>query len=196
MIKFESTEIKDNFNEISVYITAPLYWWKEFNECKAGTIVKLSNTDHDFLNKKFELDDFSHEHLVSGHFKFTDFDIEACFFDEETDGNVVAWSPESGLLLIIGILNTNREMYLITKDIKYLQQIIQLLPQSYNQKRAIVSSYKDLEIIYKSKKDDKLDEWSEHDSSSITKIGSNEYFGFCDWIKTLPHSELITGDFA
>ena len=55
MIKFESTEIKDNFNEISVNITAPLYWWKEFNECKAGTIVKLSNTDHDFLNKEFEL---------------------------------------------------------------------------------------------------------------------------------------------
>ena len=88
-------------------------------------------------------------------------------------------------------------------------QMIQLLPSSYNQKRTVMMNYEVLANIYKSRKDHKLDEWAEHKAEMIDVTtsedlvngdhrphlveGVKEYFGFCDWIKTLPYSELITG---
>lgn len=145
---------------ITVYvnITAPLYWWKEFDTYKVGTVVNSCSTMHTIHKKEFTLEDFSYEHIL----------------DETFTGEVI---PMVLLEATIKCLNENRAHYLSTKDKKYWWQMIQLLPTSYNQKRTVMLNYEVLANIYKSRKDHKLDEW--HD--------------FCDWIKTLPYSELIVG---
>ena len=139
---------------ITVYldITAPLYWWKEFDTYKVGTVANSCSTMHKIHAKEFTLGDFSHEHLVMETYKCLEYTIK--------------------------ILNGYREIYLQTKDKKYWWQMIQLLPSSYNQKRTVMLNYEVLANMYKSRKDHKLDEWHE----------------FCDWIKELPYSELITGE--
>lgn len=148
---------------ITVYadITAPLYWWKEFDTYKVGTVANSCSTMHKIAEKEFTLDDFSHEHL--GH-----------------DGRII-------LDDIIWYLNFYRKKY-IDKDIESWNelkdkkdiwwQMIQMLPSSYNQKRTVMLNYEVLANIYKSRKNHKLDEWR----------------CFCEWIKTLPYSELITGE--
>ena len=145
---------------ITVYldITAPLYWWKEFDTYKVGTVANSCSTMHKIADKKFTLEDFSCEHL----FDFCP--------DCDTDSATV-------LRYTIGWLNYCREKYLETKDKKYWWQLIQLLPSSYNQKRTVMLNYEVLANIYKSRRNHKLDEWHT----------------FCDWIETLPYSELITG---
>ena len=142
---------------VTVYldITAPLYFWKEFDTYKIGTIANSCSTMHKIAAKRFEREDFSIEHL------------ENC--DEQH------WMV--CMDNIISALNVAREKYLETKDKKYWWQMIQLLPTSYNQKRTVMLNYEVLANIYKSRKDHKLDEWHT----------------FCDWIKSLPYSELITG---
>ena len=154
---------------IAVYvdITAPLYWWKEFDTYKVGTVANSCSTMHCIHKKEFTLDDFSHEHVlrdnsVTVNYVENDFRIL----------NNLQW-----LILTIDLLNSMREAYLETKDKTYWWQMIQLLPTSYNQKRTVMLNYEVLANIYKSRKDHKLDEW--HD--------------FCEWIKTLPYSELIVG---
>ena len=155
---------------ITVYadITAPLYWWKEFDTYKVGTVANSCSTMHKISDKEFTLEDFSTEHLYSDELEF---------FKE-----------------IVDRLNGCRNLYLYSKknesprDVKNdWWQMIQLLPSSYNQKRTVMMNYEVLANIYKSRRDHKLDEWAEHKD----KIKS-QYFGFCDWIKTLPYSELIT----
>lgn len=123
---------------ITVYadLTAPLYWWKEFDTYKVGTVANSCSTMHKIHTKEFTLDDFSHEHL-------------------EGDGSMVAIS------IVIDVLNGARKMFLSTKDKKYWWQMIQLLPSSYNQKRTVMLNYEVLANIYKSRKDHKLDEWRE-----------------------------------
>ena len=155
---------------ITVYldITAPLYWWKEFDTYKVGTVANSCSTMHKIADKEFYMDDFSHEHLD---------DEDLCWkYDEE---NRVNWrnSGVLALLYTIEALNAAREKYLETKDKKYWWQMIQLLPSSYNQKRTIMLNYEVLANIYKSRRNHKLDEWHT----------------FCDWIESLPYSELITG---
>lgn len=142
---------------ITVYvdITAPLYWWKEFDTYKVGTIANSCSTMHKITEKEFVLDDFSHEHLF--------IDDEAIDF----------------LKHLVSGLNFYRTKYIQTKNKNYWWQIIQLLPSSYNQKRTVMLNYEVLANIYKSRKDHKLDEWRD----------------FCKWIKTLPYSELITGEY-
>jgi len=155
---------------ITVYvdITAPLYWWKEFDTYKVGTVANSCSTMHKIHAKHFEVDDFSHEHLVD---------------DDETGGIIQRgictglYTPGFGLEVIISILNKNRQLFLETNDKKYWWQMIQLLPSSYNQKRTVMLNYEVLTNIYESRKNHKLDEW--HD--------------FCEWIEGLPYSELITG---
>lgn len=144
---------------ITVYvdITAPLYWWKEFDTYKVGTVANSCSTMHKIADKRFEREDFSVEHL------------ENC--DEQH------WMV--CMDNVISSLNVAREKYLETKDKKYWWQMIQLLPSSYNQKRTVMLNYEVLANIYKSRKNHKLDEWS---------------VGFIDWIKSLPYSELITGE--
>lgn len=157
---------------ITVYldITAPLYWWKEFDTYKVGAVANSRSTMHKIQTKEFTLADFSHEHLDA-------------FIPEKEEhitiegGKWVTLNSEGMLRLIIVHLNKNRELYLKTKDKKYWWQMIQLLPSSYNQKRIIMLNYEVLTGIYPMRKNHKLDEWRD----------------FCRWIEQLPYSEIITG---
>ena len=187
---------------IAVYvdITAPLYWWKEFDTYKVGTVANSCSTMHKIADKEFTLEDFSTEHLLD-----TDGTLEAeeglegtlegikCLAAVSVDGNICYYSPKYFIQMTCDILNRYRKLYLETKDKKYWWQMIQLLPSSYNQKRTVMMNYEVLANIYKSRKNHKLDEWAEHTGEEIIKDALNGKFGFCDWIKTLPYSELITG---
>jgi hypothetical protein len=154
---------------ITVYldITAPLYWWKEFDTYKVGTVANSCSTMHKIAAKEFTLEDFSHEHML-------DVEGEAIEFNN-APGDY--WNSIAILDVTVRVLNMYRELYLETKDKKYWWQMIQLLPSSYNQKRTVMLNYEVLANIYKSRKDHKLDEWRT----------------FCDWIEELPYSEVITG---
>lgn len=156
---------------ITVYldITAPLYWWKEFDTYKVGTVANSCSTMHKIAAKEFTLDDFSHEHLCND---------ELALLEE-----------------VIARLNMNRIVFIAKNDkqvdrytvmsdecyAKYKKtlwwQMIQLLPSSYNQKRTVMLNYEVLANIYKSRRNHKLDEWHT----------------LCDWIESLPYSTLITG---
>ena len=142
-------------------ITAPMYWWKEFDTYKVGTVRNSCSTMHTIHQKEFTLDDFSHEHL----------DRYKDIIPDHVDGN-----PYDILNSIIECLNYAREYYLETKDKKCWWQMIQLLPSSYNQRSTVQLNYAVLRNIYHSRKNHKLDEWSD----------------FCKWIEELPCSELIT----
>lgn len=171
---------------VYVDITAPLYWWKEFDTYKVGTVANSCSTMHKIAAREFTLDDFSHEHLIT----VEDYPYSSITKDR-LDGD--------GLLcLTINVLNFWRKKYLETKDKKYWWQMIQLLPSSYNQKRTIMTNYEVLANIYKSRKEHKLDEWSKHSISEEHKNDTPNFasgkWGFCDWIKTLPYSELITNE--
>lgn len=159
---------------VSLDITAPLYWWKEFDTYKVGTVANSCSTMHKIAAKEFTLDDFSMEHLD----------------DHILEGVMPAGNPLFGLgspeydittseigEIVISALNKCREEYLRTKHKKYWWQMIQLLPSSYNQKRTVMLNYEVLANMYRSRKDHKLDEWRD----------------FCNWIETLAYSEIITG---
>ena len=161
---------------ITVYvdITAPLYWWKEFDTYKVGTVANSCSTMHKIHAKEFTLDDFSCEHLITN--KDSDcYDASYHWHSESANTNLYA-TPLDGLKVIIGILNANREAYLETKNKEYWWQLIQLLPSSYNQRRTVMLNYEVLANIYKSRRNHKLDEWHV----------------FCEWIENLPYAELIT----
>lgn len=139
---------------ITVYmdITAPLYWWKEFDTYKVGTVANSCSTMHKIADKEFVIDDFSHEHLM---------DINEKFFIDVSplkDASVLL-SPTGFLQKQIELLNKCRDLYLKTKDKKYWWQMIQLLPSSYNQKRTVMMNYEALHNIYEQRKNHKLDEW-------------------------------------
>lgn len=145
-------------------ITAPLYWWKEFDTYKVGTVRNSCSTMHKLTEKEFTLDDFSHEHLEF----FKEYDEK---FDEERHYDCRVW-----LNTTKNQLNWLREKYLETKDKKYWWQMIQLLPSSYNQRATVQLNYAVLRNMYHSRKNHKLDEWVE----------------FCKWVETLPYAkELI-----
>lgn len=129
---------------ITVYldITAPLYWWKEFDTYKVGTVANSCSTMHKIHAKEFTWEDFSTEHLIPCH--------------ECALGDI---GPTLIMDSTIKALNCYRKKYLETKDKKYWWQMIQLLPSSYNQKRTVMLNYEVLANIYKSRKDHKLDEW-------------------------------------
>ena len=116
-------------------ITAPLYWWKEFDTYKVGTVRNSCSTMHTITDKEFTLDDFSHEHLNEGSLDILDRTIYH--------------------------LNAYREEFLRTKDKDEWWQIIQLLPSSYNQRATVQLNYAVLRNMYHSRKNHKLDEWRE-----------------------------------
>lgn len=120
---------------VYVDVTAPLYWWKEFDTYKVGTVANSCSTMHKIHAKEFTLEDFSHEHLRGR-------------FGSSLKNTVVA-------------LNQARETYLETKDKEDWWQMIQLLPSSYNQKRTVMLNYEVLAGIYPMRKNHKLDEWVE-----------------------------------
>ena len=128
---------------VTTDITAPLYWWKEFDTYKVGTVRNSCSTMHTIHKKEFTLDDFSHEHLTD------------CY---DSNGQLCCefgWTLEC----LINDLNAVRELYLETKDKKYWWQMIQILPSSYNQRSTIQLNYVVLRNIYHSRKAHKLDEW-------------------------------------
>lgn len=151
---------------VYVRITAPLYWWKEFDTYKVGTVTNSCSTMHKIAEKEFTLDDFSCEHLQTA---YNDDPMDALFI-----GNT-RWGSDDVLEITIRCLNYYRMRYLQTKDKAYWWQMIQLLPSSYNQTRNVMLNYEVLANIYRQRKNHKLDEWRE----------------FCKWIETLPYSELI-----
>lgn len=156
-LRNSGTDHRKFMRMITVYldITAPLYWWKEFDTYKVGTVANSCSTMHKIAAKEFTLEDFSCEHLENSwlaHLKET-----------------------------IRLLNEARDAYhWCNTDAKkeWWWQMIQLLPSSYNQKRTVMLNYEVLANIYKSRRNHKLDEWHI----------------FCDWIESLPYSELITGE--
>lgn len=162
---------------IPVFLTinAPLYWWKEFDTYKVGTVGNSCSTMHKIHAKEFTMEDFSVEHLVG----------------ENVIGDHIDDNPFDVMTMVINCLNYTRDAYLEylklpTKDTeahkkhakKLWYNLIQLLPSSYNQKRTVMLNYEVLTNIYHSRKSHKLDEWHT----------------FCDWIRELPYSELITGE--
>ena len=152
---------------ITVYmdITAPLYWWKEFDTYKVGTVANSCSTMHKIADKEFTLEDFSCEHLITR--------------EQPLVEGVDAVEPPNAVWLMnrtIQTLNQYRNLYLQTKDKKYWWQMIQLLPSSYNQRRTVMLNYEVFANMYKSRRNHKLDEWVD----------------FCTKIERLPHSELIT----
>lgn len=156
-LRNSGTDHRKFMRMITVYldITAPLYWWKEFDTYKVGTVANSCSTMHKIASKEFTLEDFSTEHLYP--------EVREAF--ENT---------------IIKYLNEARKTYNFLSDTPSKKdawwQMIQLLPSSYNQKRTVMLNYEVLANIYKSRRNHKLDEWHT----------------FCDWIESLPYSELIT----
>lgn len=149
------------FITVTMDVTAPLYWWKEMDTYKVGTVANSCSTMHKIHAKEFTLEDFSCEHLIS---------------DEPIPTRV--YSAKDMMEATVANLNLFRRLYLDTKDKKYWWQMIQLLPSSYNQKRTLLVNYEVLANIYHQRKGHKLDEWQT----------------FCEWIKGLPMSEIITGE--
>lgn len=138
---------------IFLTINAPLYWWKEFDTYKVGTVCNSCSTMHKIHEKELSIEDFSCEHLNR--------------------------NSMTVLMAAIETINMERGNYLFTGNKDAWWQMIQMLPSSYNQKRTIMMNYEVLVNIYHSRKNHKLDEWHT----------------FCDWIRELPYSELITGEY-
>ena len=137
---------------IPVYadITAPLYWWKEYDTYKVGTVANSCSTMHKITSKEFEVSDFSTDRLSA--------------------------AGVDVLKQTIWRLNAKRDSYNINKSKDDWYELIQLLPSSYNQRRTVMANYQVLKAMYFSRRSHKLDEWHV----------------FCEWLKTLPHSEFIT----
>lgn len=137
---------------VSVDVTGPLYWWKEADTYKVGTVANSCSTMHKIAAKEFTLDDFSHDHMNE----------KSLYMLNQT----------------IQYLNAVRDWFNETNKKEAWWQMIQLLPSSYNQRRTLTLNYAVLKNIYHARKNHKLDCWHT----------------FCDWIESLPYSELITGD--
>lgn len=136
---------------VTADITAPFYWWKEYDTYKVGTVANSCSTMHKIQAKVFTLSDFSTDHL--------------------SETNLII------LGMTIDALNNARLDFLQNQDKRDWWQMIQLLPASYNQRRTVQFNYAVLKNMYHSRQNHKLDEWRE----------------FCQWVKSLPYSELITG---
>lgn len=145
---------------VSVDITAPLYWWKEFDTYKVGTTANSCSTMHTLHKKKFELEDFSSDYLSNL---------------VVTEDGVLELDTMGVLDELIMNLNGLRLMYFKTKDTVYWKAMVQLLPSSYNQKRTVTMTYENLLNMLEYRRGHKLNEWRR----------------FCEWIDTLPYSDLL-----
>ena len=151
---------------VSVDITAPLYWWKEFDTYKVGTVANSCSTMHKIASKEFDLSDFSIDHISY-------IPVEVSNGYESYKDDALDHFHET-----VRLLNAYRKLYLDTKDKTYWWQLIQLLPSSYNQKRTITMNYENAITIIKQRTGHKLDEWAE----------------LIDKLKTLPFIERIIED--
>ena len=157
------------FINVTCDIVAPLYWWKEFDTYKVGTVRNSCSTMHTIAKKEFTLDDFSIEHIESIDF----IDVDALGY---TDCSCIDNCTLAKL--IVEVLNFNRKKYLETKGKGYWWQIIQLLPSSYNQRATVQLNYEVLMKMYHERKNHRLDEWKT----------------FCEWVKTLPYMRELLSD--
>ena len=139
---------------ISMDIIAPLYWWKEFDTYKIGTVVDSCSTMHKIHAKPFELNDFSWDQLLN-----TGCDLFELKWG--TDCSTMVQPQHFLIEYIIPVLNVCREKYLETKDKRYWWQMIQLLPSSYNQRRTVTMNYENAVSMIKQRTGHKLDEWRE-----------------------------------
>lgn len=153
---------------VYVDVTAPLYWYKELETYKVGTVSNSCSTMHSIHKKPFFVDDFSCEDILDS--------CDRPLVSAKWQG-YVDWSPYEVFLTIVELLNRCREKYLETGEKIWWRQIIQFLPSNYNQRRTLMLNYEVLANIYRARRNHKLTEWRE----------------FCRWIETLPYSELITG---
>lgn len=152
MIKFENTEVLGwvsairGMRMITVYvdITAPLYWWKEFDTYKVGTVANSCSTMHKIAEKEFTLNDFSHEHLEGRALNTLEDMVDELNYWRDY---YLAIKKQN----VVGADKKSKELW---------WQMIQLLPSSYNQRRTVMLNYEVLANIYKSRKNHKLDEWS------------------------------------
>ena len=151
--------------QVWVDITAPLYWWKQFDQYKVGVTTNSCSTMHKIHANAFRLSDFSYENLC--------WESMRCL-----EGTIYQLNKYRSVYLGGGGITTETSFeYYNPRDKKIWWQMIQLLPSSYNQKRTVNLNYEVLRDIYHARKNHKLDEWH----------------AFCDWIEELPYSELITG---
>lgn len=149
---------------VQLDVTAPLYWHKEADQYKVGTVTDSCSTMHKIHAKEFTMDDFSHEHLMAN-----------C---DNHEAKIYAESAMDVLARTVATLNVYRDMFLQTSDKRYWWQLIQLLPSSYNQRRTWDLNYAVLRNIYHARRNHKIDEWHT----------------LCNWIETLPYAkELICG---
>lgn len=160
------TDYRKYLRMITVYcdITAPLYWWKEFDTYKVGTVANSCSTMHKIHAKEFTLDDFSHEHLNTRSKEL----LNKLIYELNNYRDFYLTWDDCGINL--------KKMYEFSNRKDVWWQMIQLLPSSYNQKRTVMLNYEVLANMYKSRKNHRLNEWHT----------------LCDWIKTLPYSQLIT----
>lgn len=153
---------------VQLDVTAPLYWWKEADQYKVGTVTDSCSTMHKIHAKKFTIDDFSHEHLTG----------ETDGLWVNADGKDFMCSAYDFCAITCDVLNFYRKKFLETGDKVYWWQLIQLLPSSFNQRRTWDLNYAVLRNIYHARRNHKLDEWHT----------------LCNWIETLPYAEeLICG---
>lgn len=150
---------------VSMDITAPLYWWKEFDTYKVGTVANSCSTMHKIHDQEFEIDDFSCEHLLGNE-----------NVDGYSGGKFVKCDSREMLQEIINHLNFARNCYLESKDKRFWWQLIQLLPSSYNQKRTVTFNYENVLNMIEYRANHKLDEWC----------------NFVELLKGLPYIKQIT----
>lgn len=170
---------------VYVRITAPLYWWKEFDTYKVGTVANSCSTMHKIAEKEFTLDDFSTDQLCEiGSEDIALLGEEEPYYKHRFELDICSELNFARRLYLAADKKLKREdltcsetKRVIAQRKKYWWQMIQLLPSSYNQTRNVMLNYEVLANIYRQRKGHKLDEWRE----------------FYKWIETLPYSELITG---
>ena len=169
---------------VYVDITAPMYWWKEADTYKVGTVRNSCSTMHKIHAKEFTLEDFSTDHLFSkkdfiNGDKTVPFENDPALSAITVDGDIAYFTSTGFVEMTCDVLNHYRDLFLQTKDKSDWWQMIQLLPSSYNQRSTLMLNYEVLANMYHARKNHKLDEWRE----------------FCKWIETLPYAqELIIGE--
>ncbi len=173
---------------VYVRITAPLYWWKEFDTYKVGTVANSCSTMHKIQDKEFTLEDFSVEHLSKTSIKVLERTVYTLNFWRG------AFNCKNNEERNLYFVNSDwNDTYIPTKEDCW-GQMIQILPSSYNQTRNVMLNYEVLANIY-TRKNHKLDEWKVHETPEEHKFRNKDFssgkWGFCDWIESLPYSELI-----
>ena len=170
---------------VYVRITAPLYWWKEFDTYKVGTVVNSCSTMHKIAEKEFTLEDFSTDQLCEiGSEDIALLGAEEPYYKHRFELDICSELNFARRLYLAADkklkgadLTYSERKHVTAQRKKYWWQLIQLLPSSYNQTRNVMLNYEVLANIYRQRKNHRLDEWRE----------------FCKWIESLPYAELITG---